>query len=97
MRYHGSVAEVRDRLHRYWFTYEGAPVDLPRFFRLGCGVTAVDREDAERLIGSRWFTVTGLPHISHVTEDVDVRELDPHHVVPGMGDPSIRGVWFPRT
>jgi hypothetical protein len=35
-----------------------------------------------------------------VIEDIDVRDLhlvDQSHVVPNMGDPSIRGVWFPRT
>jgi len=30
-------------------------------------------------------------------EDVDVRALDGGHVLPNMGDPSVRGVWYPRV
>jgi hypothetical protein len=61
------LSTLRDHRHRYWFTFHDPPE--ASFFALGCGVTAVDREDAERLL------------------------LD---VLPNMGDPSIRGVWFPR-
>jgi hypothetical protein len=32
----------------------------------------------------------------HVTEDVDIQTLDQGHVLPNMGVPSERGVWFPN-
>jgi hypothetical protein len=37
-----------------------------------------------------------MPSPLAVIEDVDVRELDQGHVVPNMGDPTVRGVWYPR-
>ena len=62
------------------------------------GVTALDRADAESLLAMSTFLAgRPLPAISEVVEDVDVRGLDPSHVIPNMGDPSIRGVWFPRA
>jgi hypothetical protein len=27
--------------------------------------------------------------------DVDVRDLDQGHVIPNMGPPNLRGVWYP--
>jgi hypothetical protein len=88
------VSTVRDHLHRYWFTFHDPPEASA--FGLGCGVTAVDREDAERLLRGSWFAADGLPQIHDAIEDVDVHDLDAGHVVPNMGDPSVRGVWFPR-
>jgi hypothetical protein len=89
-----GVSALRDHLHRYWFTFDDPP--KASFFGLGCGVTAVDRDDAERLLRSAWFAADGLPRIHAAIEDVDVRDLDASHVLPNMGDPSIRGVWYPR-
>jgi hypothetical protein len=89
------VRDLRGHLHRYWFTFHAA--HEPTFFGLGCGVTAVDRQDAERLLRDAWFATDGLPRINDVIEDVDVRDLDAGHVLPSMGDPSIRGVWYPRS
>lgn len=31
-----------------------------------------------------------------VVPDVDVRTLDEGHVIPNMGPPAIRGVWYPK-
>jgi hypothetical protein len=36
-----------------------------------------------------------LPAVVEVVENVDVRDLDEGHVLPNLGDPSARGVWFP--
>jgi hypothetical protein len=63
---------------------------------LGYGVTAADRPDAEELVRSRLLGGHPLPDDAEVIEDVDVRELDANHVLLNMGDPSIRGVWYPR-
>jgi hypothetical protein len=84
------VSDVRAHLRRYWFTFDAPPEGT--FFALGCGVTAVDREDAERLLRGAWFATAGLPPIHDAIEDVDVRYLDAGHVLPNMGDLSIRGV-----
>jgi len=59
-------------------------------------VTAESRAAAEALLRTELFGGAALPAPSDVLEDVDVRDLDQGHVVPNMGDPSTRGVWFPR-
>lgn len=62
------------------------------------GIAAVDRADAESLLAASTFLAgQPLPVIREVIEDIDVSDLDRSHVVPNMGDPSIRSVWFPRT
>jgi hypothetical protein len=88
-----GVAELRAHLHRFWIRFEDAPPSLG----LGMGVTALDRADAESLLATSTFLAgRQLPTIREVVQDVDVRDLDPGHVLPNMGDPTIRGVWFPR-
>jgi hypothetical protein len=59
-------------------------------------VTAVDAEDARNLISAIALDGSALPDIADVVEDVDVRTLDEGHVLPNMGDPTVRGVWYPR-
>jgi hypothetical protein len=80
------------RLRRYWFSFAGA-VDP---FRLGCGLSAYDREDAFRLLRERVFKTEPIPVPSNVVEDIDVSGLDPDHVLPNIGNVTIRGVWFPK-
>ncbi|MGI8513529.1 MAG: hypothetical protein ACR2NH_12975 [Solirubrobacteraceae bacterium] len=86
---------LRSHLRRFWFSYDGlAPGH--RAGGLGCGVTAESRAAAESLLRAELFGGAVLPAPTEVLEDVDIRDLDPGHVVPNMGDPSTRGVWFPR-
>jgi hypothetical protein len=87
---------LREHLRRFWFRIDGDTPSLPAGAALGCGVTAIDRADAEQLVRSAVFGGGSLPSFVEVVEDVDVHELDEGHVVPNMGDPSLRGVWFPR-
>lgn len=83
-------------LHRYWFVFSFSdPYDLPPGIRVGCGVTAVSVEDAKSLLLSRVFVDSEIPAIRRVDVDVDVSALDVSHVRPNMGDPAVRGVWFP--
>jgi hypothetical protein len=89
------VADLRYHLHRFWFRFESSS-DLFIGRALGCGVTAVDRRAAEDLLRTEVFHGQ-LPQVVEVIKDVDVRDLDQGHVIPNMGDPSIRGVWFPRS
>lgn len=92
-----GMTGVRTHLHRFWFRFDPSAQRPPAATALGCGVTGVDREDAERLLSSILFDHAELPRVLEVVQDVDVRELDPGHVLPNIGDPSIRGVWFPRA
>jgi hypothetical protein len=72
-------------LRRFWF---------PSVKHSGIGVTAYSIQDATRLANEaasqfKW-ELTGS-----VIEDVDIRDLDQKHVVPNMGPPNFRGVWYP--
>ena len=74
-------------LRRFWF-------GLAR--GLGVGVTAGSRLEAEALARDA-CSQSGWPFEPvEVLEDVDVRDLDQNHVVPNMGPPNFKGVWFPR-
>jgi hypothetical protein len=72
-------------LVRYWFHVKHG---------LGYGVTAYSNEDARSLLATHWLPSADAEIVS-VTENVDVRTLDQGHVVPSMGSPNTRGVWFP--
>jgi hypothetical protein len=74
-------------LTRYWFTADRG---------FGFGVTAKSVADAELLLASAGFVPGRDFETGGVLENVDVRTLDQNHVVPNMGSPNIRGVWFPR-
>lgn len=86
------MAELRDYLRRFWFEFDPS-ADVPPGARLGCGVTAVSRDDAERLIREGFGC--DLPPVRRVIKDVDVTTLDEGHVLPNIGDVSVRGVWYP--
>lgn len=90
------MSSLRGHLHRYWFRFPTAQTGLPPGVSLGYGVTAVDLRDAEGLVQQAMFGGEQLPAHAEVTEDIDVADLDAGHVLPNMGDPSVRGVWFPR-
>ena len=88
------------RLIRFWLRFE---IDLSDWssatthLRAGCGVTAFNLDDALRLIEAEVLDGAPIPPIKSVTKDVDVSTLDQKHVLPNMGLPLNRGVWFPRT
>jgi hypothetical protein len=85
-------------LRRYWFRFRLAADAAPApGVRLGCGVTAYNYEDALHLLLQVVFTNDVLPPIQEVIEDVDVSTLDANHVLPNMGVPIWRGVWFPQN
>ncbi len=81
-------------LRRFWFKFERLPAPTP--INLGCGVTAYSRDDALALLRDRVFGARGLPPITQVIEDVSTTRLDPKHVLPNLGNPAQRGVWFPQ-
>jgi len=82
---------------RYWIVLDVDPDDwnLPVGLAHGCGVTAEDYDDAVKLIQEELFPDQPLPAIIDVIEDVDVSSLDGNEVLPNIGLPLIRGVWFP--
>jgi hypothetical protein len=91
------MSALREHLRRFWFRFDRPPGGALSWTGLGCGVTGVDRSDAEALLAASPLAKDGLPPVREVIEDVDVQTLDAGHVLPNMGDPSVRGVWFPRV
>jgi hypothetical protein len=87
---------VVESLTRFWIEFDwSAKARPPAGIRLGVGVTAIDRGDALRLVAHRVFSDEPLPPVKEIRERVDVSSLDPGHVLPNMGPPHVRGVWFP--
>jgi hypothetical protein len=74
-------------LHRYWFKTKDD---------LGFGVTAYSTDDAKSLVTDAARLIGLSYEVVEIVEDVDVRELEQDHVVPNMGPPNFRGVWFPN-
>lgn len=81
-------------LRRYWFSF--VRTDRISSLGLGCGVTALSRLDAERLIKEMVFPMLGEGEILAVVEDIDLNSLEENHVLPNIGNPSEPGVWFPN-
>ena len=80
-----TVAE-NSHLRRFWFPLPG---------HSGIGVTAFSRAEAEALAQSAALEM-GWPYSSGaVVEDIDIRDLDPKHVLPNIGPVNFHGVWFP--
>ena len=83
------------RLHRYWLEFAMSSFSEPTPLRLGCGVTAHAKTDALEIVRTRVFHGGEVPTVVSVIEDVDLSTLDPRHVLPNIGNPAVRGVWFP--
>jgi hypothetical protein len=95
-------------LRRYWIEFEVSPLSsidllavvsesLYAWWIRRCGVTAFSQEDALNLIRQQlWLFEMPLPPIRNIIEDVDVSTLDPWRVLPQMGPPIWRGIWYPN-
>ncbi len=84
-------------LTRFWIEFDFEDMNPPDpLLTWGCGVTGAELSDCLDLIQERLLEGRALPPIRRVTEDVDVRQLDQRHVIPNMGPPIWRGVWFPQ-
>jgi hypothetical protein len=109
--YHAGVRTLR----RYWFEFdlpalpptigEGISLDggsmAQRYLWRGCGVTAVDEDDARSLI-LELLGEAELPPVRRVSVDVDVSALPDAVTHPlgthaSYGVPVWRGVWFPHV
>lgn len=81
---------------RYWFEFKiESSFEWPAGIGIGCGVTAIDYDDAINLLCRKIFYNIQMPQIKRVIEDVDIRDLNQGHVSPNMSTPRIRGIWFP--
>jgi len=73
-------------LTRYWFKTKN---------ELGFGITAFSEEDAKVLL-TDMATIIGKDYeVLEIITNVDVSTLDQNHVIPNMGPPNLRGVWYP--
>lgn len=82
-------------LSRFWFTFE--KTNEPSILDVGCGITAFSLADADTLLHAKVIPAYGSRKVANVKENIDVSTLDPKHIRPNMGNPAIRGVWFPLT
>lgn len=86
-------------LTRYWIIFDVSRIPQLQFrFAWGCGVTAYSYEDALFLIQIQIFEELQqpMPPIKTVVENIDISTLDKNHILPNMGVPVWRGVWFPK-
>ena len=74
-------------LRRYWFKTKE---------HWGFGVTAYSLDDAKHLVEEAAQTLGWNYDLLEIVENVDVRTLDQGHIIPNMGAPNFRGVWFPN-
>ena len=82
-------------LTRYWFEFVGG--GQATTLSLGCGITAYNLDDARRMLRRELFPLYGGRALVRVIEGVEVASLDETQVRPWLGNPAIRGVWFPVT
>ncbi|QIH34428.1 hypothetical protein [Sphingobacterium sp. DR205] len=81
---------------RYWLTFNLENFADPPFgIKLGCGVTALSKYDALKIVEEKIFFNTAIPPISSIIGDIDVSSLDENHIIPNMSSPTMRGIWFP--
>ncbi len=79
---------------RFWFNF--VRINQPHPINLGCGVTAFSADDAMLLIRAA-FPNLALGSPINVTVNIDVSTLDAGHVLPNLGNPIVRGIWWPRV
>jgi hypothetical protein len=81
-------------LTRFWFKFR--VTSPPTGWGLGVGITAYDLADARRMLREQVVPIYGEPvDEPEVIEHIDIRTLEEKHVRPNIGNPVVRGVWFP--
>ena len=82
-------------LTRYWFEFvRGGQATA---LSLGCGITAYNLDDARRMLRQEIFPLYGDRAVARVIEGVEIASLDETGVRRRLGNPAVRGVWFPVT
>ena len=74
-------------LKRYWFKTKK---------HFGIGVTAYSLDDAKSLAEEAAHYFGESYELLEIIENVDVQTLDQGHIIPNMGAPNFRGVWYPN-
>ena len=82
------------KLHRFWVVFASNQA-VPVGAKLGCGVTAEDKTVALTLIKKHMFSGREIPAIKEIRCRISLDEIDQKHVRPNMGNPTIKGIWFP--
>lgn len=84
-------------LTRYWIEFDiQQDAFYPSWLSKGCGVTAYSYLDAVQILRDQVFKDKPVPAIRTIIENVDISTLDTSHVLPNMGMPVRRGVWYPK-
>ena len=87
---------IDTNLKRFWFEFErNNAFDLPAGLGIGCGITALNYEDALEIIDEKIFRNNKRPPVKNAVENIDISDLDQGHVIPNMKAPISRGIWFP--
>jgi hypothetical protein len=73
---------------KFWFSG-------PHGLGVGVGVTAHSYADALELLASSGLKSGADFDAEKFVENIDIRTLDQGHVIPNIGPPNFRGVWFP--
>lgn len=82
---------------RFWFEFNiENRASQPAGIGWGVGVTAIDQDDAIKIINQKIFKGATMPGIKRMVENIDIRDLDQGHVLPNINPPNWRGVWFPK-
>jgi hypothetical protein len=88
-------------LTRYWIEFENVDLNVSEYsshagLGWGVGVTAHNWDDALSLLQDLLFRGDPIPNITHVIENIDVSNLDDGHILPNIGPPTFRGIWYPN-
>ena len=81
----------------YWVTLDVSSYSALSF---GCGVTAMDTEDASKLVQTVAFPAWGEGAVQFIEEVESMDDLfaEKKYVYPQLcGDILRRGVWYPKT
>ena len=68
---------------------------IPNISNLGFCVTAWTKEDAIYLLEKRFSLIGEFDSNKDITKLNSLEELEKDHVLPNIGNPIPRGIWFP--
>ena len=81
-------------LTRYWIKFETQAAYEPLI--VGCGVTAYNKDDVVILIDEVLFKYFDKRQIAEIIPNIDIQTLEASHIRPNMGNPVVRGIWYPN-
>jgi hypothetical protein len=90
---------MANSLKRYWFEFDFGDDELSRYGYLpisrGCGITAYDYDDALHIM--RYFLIQDkeMLRLGRVIENIDISTIEDMNIIPNLGVPVWRGVWYP--